>query len=48
MEERKPMGASTTLEAQQATYWQMLKLTQKLRGMLASLATESYPQELFV
>lgn len=40
------MGASTTLEAQQATYWQMLKLTQKLRGMLASLATESYPPKL--
>lgn len=46
MEERKPMGASTTLEAQRATYWQMLKLTQKLRGMLGSLAAESYPPRI--
>ena len=39
------MGANG-LEAQRATYWQLLKLNQKIRKLLSALATESYPPEL--
>lgn len=39
------MGVGTTLEAQRATYWKLLKLNQKIRKLLAALATESYPPD---
>ena len=37
------MGVGTTLETQSATYWQLLKLNQKIRKLLGTLATESFP-----
>lgn len=36
------MGGNA-LEAQRATYWQLLKLNQKIRRLLATLTTESFP-----
>lgn len=39
------MGAGNALEAQRATYWQLLKLNQKIRKLLSALSTESYPPE---
>ena len=39
------MGAGNSLEAQRATYWQLLKLNQKIRKLLSALSTESYPPE---
>lgn len=40
------MGARNTLEAQRATYWQLLKLNQRIRKLLENLTTESFPPRL--
>lgn len=37
------MGIRTTLEAQNATYWQLLKLNRKIRKLLSTLEAESFP-----
>jgi len=37
------MGVGNTLEAQRATYWQLLKLDQKIRKLIASISAESFP-----
>lgn len=40
------MGARNALEAQRATYWQLLKLNQKIRKILEGLSSESFPPRL--
>jgi len=40
------MGARNTLEAQRATYWQLLKLNQRIRKLLEQLSSESFPPRL--